>query len=62
MKTIFIKPASDANVRDPITKQHLKAEGENKPETNYWLRRIAAGEVVEVVQPAAAKAAPKDKE
>lgn len=60
-KTVFIKPASaDVKVRDPITKQHLKAEGESKPRSNYWIRRIAAGDVVEVTeQPAPAKAAPK---
>ncbi|MGD9664617.1 MAG: DUF2635 domain-containing protein [Novosphingobium sp.] len=45
-QTFFIKPASDAKVRDPITKQHLRAEGESKPRTNYWLRRVASGEVV----------------
>lgn len=58
-QTIFIKPASDAKVRDPVTKQHLDAAGESKPRSNYWLRRIASGEVVEIAQPAADKAAPK---
>jgi hypothetical protein len=60
-KTVFIKPASaDVKVRDPITKLHLGASGESKPRSSYWIRRIAAGDVVEVIeQPASAKAAPK---
>jgi len=58
-ETIFIKPAPGAKVRDPVTKQHLHAEGESKPRSNYWLRRLASGEVVKAVQPAASKAAQK---
>lgn len=58
-QTIFIKPAAGAKVRDPVTKQHLKAEGESKPRSNYWLRRVASGEVVEAAQPGASKAAQK---
>lgn len=58
-QTFFIKPASGAKVRDPVTKQHLSADGENKPRSNYWLRRIASGEVVKSVQPAAPKTAQK---
>ena len=43
-----IKPAPGLKVRDPVTKQHLKEEGEQKPRTTFWLRRLAAGEVLEV--------------
>lgn len=53
MTDVFkIKPALGLKVRDPVTKQHLKDEGEQKPRSTYWLRRQAAGEVIEV--PAAA--------
>lgn len=31
-------------VRDPITLQPLKTEGEYKPRTTYWLRRIKCGD------------------
>ena len=58
-QTIFIKPANGAKVRDPVTKQHLKAEGERKPRSSYWLRRIASGEVIQAAQPAAHKHAQK---
>lgn len=58
MKTFFIKPVSGAKVRDPVTKQHLRTEGESKPRSTYWLRRVESREVEEF-QPAAEKAAPK---
>lgn len=58
-KTFFIKPADGAKVRDPVTKQHLRAEGESKPRSNYWLRRVASGEVTEAVQQPAPKSAQK---
>lgn len=53
--TIFIKPAGALPVRDPQTMQPLAAEGEHKPRTCYWLRRLAAGSVVEVKPPKEAK-------
>lgn len=36
-------------IRDPITKQILKEEGEMKPKSTYWLRRIKDGDVEIVV-------------
>lgn len=56
--TFFIKPSLGAKVRDPVTKQHLHADGESKPRSNFWLRRIASGEAVSA-QPAAEKAVSK---
>ncbi len=52
-QTFFIKPSPGAKVRDPVTKQFLAEEGENKQRDSYWLRRVAAGEVIVVQQPAA---------
>lgn len=52
----ILKPAGEANVRHPGGK-HLKRDGERVEMTSYWLRRLAAGEVVEVA--AAKPAAPK---
>lgn len=47
IKTIFIRPAPGLKVRDPVTKQHLREDGEEKPRSTYWLRRLAKGEVIE---------------
>jgi hypothetical protein len=51
-ETIFVKPAmgngDNANrrllVRDPISMQPLKKEGEWKPRNTYWLRRVKCGD------------------
>lgn len=43
---IFIKPAEGRQVRDPITKEPLAAEGDSKPRNSYWLRRVKEGDVV----------------
>lgn len=53
---MIVQPAPGRLVRDPITKQHLPAEGAPVPATPYWLRRLRAGDVVEI-QPTAAPAA-----
>lgn len=43
-----LKPAVEGvKVRKPDGK-HLKADGESVEVTSYWLRRLEAGEVVEV--------------
>ena len=46
MGKLFIKPAKGLKVRDPLTGQHLAADGEAKPASQYWLRRRNAGDVV----------------
>lgn len=60
-QTLFIRPASGLKVRDPITKQHLREEGESKPRTNYWLRRVRAGEVVVINKPTSSDAVTAEK-
>ncbi len=40
METIKVKPQKGLLVRDPITREPLKATGEEKPRNPYWLRRI----------------------
>jgi hypothetical protein len=58
-KSFFVKPAQEGlKVRDPITKQFLKPEGERKPKSSHWIRRLEAGEIVEVKEPAAKTDAP----
>lgn len=44
-----VKPADSAAViRDPHTKRPLPAEGAEVPEDNFWLRRLADGDVVRI--------------
>lgn len=47
MKQLFVKPARKGLiVRDPQTGQPLSYEGEQKPDTTYWRRRLRDGDVV----------------
>ncbi|MGF1840944.1 DUF2635 domain-containing protein [Vibrio atlanticus] len=47
--TFKIKPATkDLIVKDPITREPLKATGEEKPRNAYWLRRLAEESVVDI--------------
>ncbi|WP_048797111.1 MULTISPECIES: DUF2635 domain-containing protein [Serratia] len=46
MTEIFIKPAPGRAVRDPVTKQLLSADGESKPRTPFWARRLMAADVL----------------
>lgn len=58
MEKIFVKPASAAvKVRDPQSKKNLAAEGELKPDTTYWRRRINDGDVKLTDAPKAAPGA-----
>ncbi len=43
---MFVKPAPDRKVRDPITKRHIPADGVEVPESAYWVRRVASGDVL----------------
>ena len=43
-----IKPAAGKAIRDPLTMKLLAPEGEEKPRNSFWIRRLAAGDVVEV--------------
>ncbi|MCY9805320.1 DUF2635 domain-containing protein [Vibrio scophthalmi] len=40
MATFKIKPQTGLTVRDPETREPLKAAGEEKPRNTYWLRRV----------------------
>ncbi|MDF9346388.1 DUF2635 domain-containing protein [Escherichia coli] len=46
-----IKPAAGKAIRDPLTMKLLASEGEEKPRNSFWIRRLAAGDVVEVGAP-----------
>jgi hypothetical protein len=45
---MFVKPAPGLKVRDEISRLHLPAEGREVPESSYWLRRLASGDVIKV--------------
>lgn len=55
MQTFILKPNHDLLVRDPLTADHLAEEGESKPRTSYWMRRLLAGDVQEVHKPSRKK-------
>lgn len=42
---VLVIPKNNLDVRDPETKQILKAEGELKVKNSYWIRRSLANEV-----------------
>ncbi len=43
---MFVKPAPGRKVRDPITYRHISEAGEEVPESAYWVRRVASGDVL----------------
>lgn len=43
---MFVKPAPGLIVRDPFTKRPLPSSGCEVPETTYWVRAIASGDVL----------------
>ena len=56
---MYVKPADKKvngkplQVRDPISKQHLPAEGQHVPDDDtYWIRRLTSGDVVAAKPPA----------
>jgi|GEM_PF-2353791 len=60
MPTFKLKPAhKDVLVRDPDSLKPLAADGEDKPQTSYWMRRIAEGDVIDIEAQAAQQAADK---
>lgn len=38
-------------IRDPFTFRHLAEDGEHKPDSEYWLRRLNEGGI-EIIEPA----------
>ena len=48
MTELHIKPAPGLTVRDPDSYAPLAVEGEKKPRTGFWLRRLKDGDVVVV--------------
>lgn len=42
---MFVKPKPGVRVRDPKNRGHLPESGADVPEDQYWLRRLADGDV-----------------
>ncbi len=51
LTTLNLKPADGLIVRDPHTGKPLSINGEKKPRTPYWLRRLRDGDVVDANAP-----------
>ncbi|GAA4258943.1 DUF2635 domain-containing protein [Azospirillum formosense] len=51
---MYVKPKPGALVRDPETREPLPAEGAEVPENQYWMRRLADGDVVRAGRPTVA--------
>jgi hypothetical protein len=50
-----VKPATPGSIiRDPHTKRPVPDEGDDVPETSFWIRRLRDGDVVIVEPPALA--------
>ena len=43
---MYVKPKPGALVRDPVTRTPLPSGGAEVPEDQYWMRRLADGDVV----------------
>lgn len=43
---MFVKPAEGLQVRDPVTRRLLPAEGKEVPENVYWIRRLRSKDIV----------------
>ena len=49
---MFVKPCEGRAVRDPTTRALLAVDGEEKPDTRFWRRRVRDKDVEEVKRPA----------
>ena len=48
----FVKPAPGYLIPDPDRHDMLPADGRNVPASDFWLRRLRDGDVVEAPEPA----------
>jgi hypothetical protein len=57
---IFLKAAPGRRVRDDHTLQLLAPDGEWKPRSTYWMRRLRDADVIEAQQPTARREKAKE--
>lgn len=48
---MFVKPAKDMIVRDPLHMTPIPAEGRNVPDIAYWHQRLRDGDLVLAIDP-----------
>lgn len=61
MSDLFIKPADKGSIiRDPETLEPLSSDGENKPASYFWHRRIEDGSVILAEKPEQPKTTKKE--
>jgi len=48
MKKIFVKPREGLRVKNPVDWQPLPPEGKKVERNTYWIRRLKAGDVIEI--------------
>lgn len=53
LNEIFVKAAPGMRIKDPITLHLLSEQGEYKPHSTFWARRLMDGDVVQCEPPAA---------
>ena len=63
LKKIRVAVKDDKIVlRDPVTKERIATKGKMVPKNGFWLRRLKAGDVIELKDGSAPKPAPKPSE
>lgn len=48
---MHVRPAPGCAVRDPFTRELLPEAGADVPDTDFWLRRLLQGDVVQSIAP-----------
>jgi hypothetical protein len=59
---MFVKPCEGRAARDPTSRALLAADGEEKPDTRFWRRRVRDKDVEEVKRPVDVEPEPKAEE
>lgn len=59
MEKQYVMPAPGLKVRDPQTRRHIADVGQWVPLDQFWLRRLADGDVVAATEPATPEESPK---
>ena len=57
---IYVKPVEGAMVRDPVTYLHVPAIGRWVEPSQYWMRRMKEGSLVEATPPPDGSGKPED--
>jgi len=50
-ETMFVRPAPGVRVRNPQNRQHIPESGAHVPRDQFWMRRLADGDVLIADEP-----------